>query len=72
MESREELEQLKTKIAKLETDNGRLWYLVRAYLTERSPRGIKLNKKAWITILTGLVINIVSTVLKIMPDEIFF
>ena len=72
MENSEELEQLNTKIEKLETDNERAWYIIRAYLTERHSGRIKLNKKAWATILIGLAVNIISAVLKIMPGELFF
>ena len=72
MESSEELEQLKIKIAKLENDNDRAWFIIRAYLAERKGNGIKLNKKAWVTILAGLTVNIASMVLKIMPGDIFF
>ncbi len=72
MESREELEQLKSKIARLENDNERAWFLIRAYLTERRPQGIRLTRKAWITILAGLTVNIASAVFKILPVDIFY
>lgn len=72
MESREELEQLKTQIAKLEAENERVWMLLRAYFTDKKPQGIRLNKKAWITILAGLTVNILSAVFKILPVDIFY
>ena len=72
MESREELEQLKTKIARLEADNQRAWFMLRAYFTDKKPQGIRLNKKAWITILAGLTVNILSAVFKILPVDIFY
>lgn len=72
MESKEELEQLKHKIARLEAENERAWLLLRAYFIERKPRGIRLTKKAWVTILAGLAINILSGVFKILPVDIFY
>lgn len=72
MESSEELEQLKKKIAKLETDNERSWFLIKAFFTERKPQGIRLNKKAWITILAGLAFNILGAAFKILPVDIFY
>lgn len=72
MENREELEQLKHRIAKLEVENGRAWFLLKAYFTDKKPQGIRLNRKAWATILVGLTVNIFSAVFKFMPEEIFY